>query len=103
MRLFFVGTDNPSINAKRVALRVMEGGHDVPIGKIISRYARSLAHCPSAIRLADRAYLYDNSIENATARLLFRTIDGCLYKQYGDINPWAQEIRNEVPAKSGET
>ena len=26
VRLFFVGTDNPSINAKRVALRVMEGG-----------------------------------------------------------------------------
>lgn len=37
VRLFFVGTDDPSINAKRIALRVMEGGHEVPIGKIISR------------------------------------------------------------------
>ena len=30
VRLFFVCTDHPSINAHRVALRVMEGGHDVP-------------------------------------------------------------------------
>ena len=45
VRLFFVGTDDPSINAKRVAQRVMEGGHDVPISKIVSRYTRSLANC----------------------------------------------------------
>jgi predicted ABC-type ATPase len=33
IRLFFVGTDNPSINAVRVAKRVIEGGHSVPIDK----------------------------------------------------------------------
>jgi predicted ABC-type ATPase len=60
IRLFFVGTDDPSINAKRVAMRVMEGGHDVPISKIISRYTRSLAACSVVAELADRAYLYDN-------------------------------------------
>jgi len=38
------GAGKTSINAKRVAMRVMEGGHDVPIGKIISRYAKSLAN-----------------------------------------------------------
>jgi predicted ABC-type ATPase len=103
IRLFFVGTDDPSINAKRVALRVMEGGHEVPIGKIIGRYARSLANCLAAIRLADRAYLYDNSVENATARLLFRAVDGRLFKRYGDINPWAQEILNEITATSDKT
>ena len=35
IRLFFVGTNHPSINAARIAQRVMEGGHDVPISKII--------------------------------------------------------------------
>lgn len=96
VRLFFVGTDDPSINAKRVALRVMEGGHDVPIGKIIARYTRSLANCPVAARFANRAYVYDNSIENAPARLLFRTGDGRLIKSYGNINPWAQEVLREI-------
>ena len=96
VRLFFVGTDDPSINAKRVALRVMEGGHDVPIGKIIARYTRSLANCSTAIRIADRAYVYDNSADHAPARLLFRTSEGKLIKRYGDINPWAAEILRDV-------
>ncbi|WP_295384463.1 zeta toxin family protein [uncultured Thiodictyon sp.] len=96
VRLFFVGTDDPSINAKRVALRVMQGGHDVPIAKIIDRYKRSLINCGAAVRLADRAYVYDNSIENASARLVFRTTDGGLAKTYGTINPWAQAILREM-------
>ena len=100
VRLFFVGTDNPSINAKRVALRVMEGGHDVPISKIIARYTRSLANCSVAARIANRAYIYDNSVDNAPARLLFRTADGKLIKHYDDINPWALEILREIDPKS---
>ena len=102
VRLFFVGTDNPSINAKRVALRVMEGGHDVPISKIISRYTRSLANCSVAARIADRAYIYDNSIDNTPARILFRTSEGALIKNYGGINPWACEILRGIdPEFSG--
>lgn len=100
VRLFFVGTDDPSINAKRVAMRVMEGGHDVPIGKIIARYTRSLANCSVAARIADRAYIYDNSIETTPARLLFRTSEGKLIKRYGDVNPWAGEILREIDARS---
>ena len=34
VRLFFVGTNHPSINASRITNRVLEGGHDVPISKI---------------------------------------------------------------------
>jgi predicted ABC-type ATPase len=35
IRLFFIATDTPKINASRIASRVMLGGHDVPINKII--------------------------------------------------------------------
>ena len=100
VRLFFVGTDNPAINAKRVALRVMEGGHDVPISKIIARYTRSLANCSVAARIADRAYIYDNSVDNAPARLLFRASEGKLIKHYGDMNPWALEILRGIDPNS---
>lgn len=100
VRLFFVGTDNPSINAKRVALRVMEGGHDVPISKIISRYTRSLANCSVAARIADRAYIYDNSVDNAPAQLLFRTSEGKMVKDYGNTNPWALEIIRAIDPES---
>ena len=42
IRLFFVSTSHPSINSSRIAKRVMKGGHDVPIPKIISRYQKSI-------------------------------------------------------------
>jgi predicted ABC-type ATPase len=45
IRLFFISTESPTINAARIAGRVIEGGHDVPITKIISRYTKSIANC----------------------------------------------------------
>lgn len=92
VRVFFVGTDDPSINAQRVAIRVMEGGHDVPISKIIARYYRSIAHCADVVKIADRLYLYDNSVENMDPMLLCRFVDANLEKRYAEIRPWAQSI-----------
>lgn len=59
IRIFFIATSNPSINASRVAKRVMEGGHDVPISKIISRYYNSLLNCEMIAPIVDRLYVYD--------------------------------------------
>ncbi len=93
VRLFFVGTQSPKINASRIAQRVMKGGHDVPITKIISRYSKSIRNCRTAAMYADRTYVYDNSIDNAEASLLFRMVDGKLFRQYTDSIPeWAQTI-----------
>ena len=90
IRLFFVSTNHPSINSSRIAKRVMKGGHDVPIPKIISRYQKSIVNCKRCIALADRVYVYDNSIDDVDARLLFRTTEGRLFKQYvEDIPEWA--------------
>ena len=44
IRLFFISTIDPRINAARVAGRVMQGGHTVPIEKIVSRYERSMGN-----------------------------------------------------------
>ncbi len=93
IRLFFVSTSHPSINSSRIAQRVMEGGHDVPIPKIISRYYKSIVNCKRCAALADRVYIYDNSIDDADARLLFRMTGGRLFKQYtDDIPEWAMNI-----------
>jgi len=93
IRIFFVSTETPSINASRVASRVMKGGHDVPISKIISRYTKSITNCVKVSGIVDRLYVYDNSIENADARLLFRLTNGKLAKQYtSDIPVWAQPL-----------
>ena len=69
----------------------MEGGHDVPISKIISRYNKSIIRGNIVSRFADRTYIYDNSVDNAEARLLFRLSEGKLIKLYTDEIPeWAQ-------------
>jgi predicted ABC-type ATPase len=92
IRLFFVGTDHPSINASRIARRVMEGGHDVPISKIVSRFDKSILNCGLIASFVDRLYVYDNSIEFAEPKLLFRATNGKLEKVYIDVNIWAQGI-----------
>ena len=93
VRLFFVSTSSPAINAARIAKRVMEGGHDVPIPKIISRYYRSITNCGIASQFVDRTYVYDNSVNDADAKLLFRMVDGKLFKTYvEDIPEWAKTI-----------
>ncbi len=93
IRVFFIATKHPAINAARVANRVMQGGHDVPISKIVSRYTKSIANCKIISTIVDRLYVYDNSIDNADAKLLFRLTDGILAKKYTDqIENWAQEI-----------
>ncbi|MCK4760578.1 MAG: zeta toxin family protein [Candidatus Aminicenantes bacterium] len=97
VRLFFVCTNDPVINAQRVALRVMEGGHDVPISKIISRYYRSIACCVETIPGVDRVYFYDNSEENADPRLMFRVFDGKIAKTYCELVPWAKTIADSLP------
>lgn len=93
VRLFFVSTESPTINARRVAKRVLDGGHDVPIPKIISRYDKSIGNCAAIAPYIDRLYVYDNSIEDSDARILFRLSDGCLVKCYMDNMPeWAKPI-----------
>jgi len=92
IRIFFVCTDSPTINASRIAQRVIQGGHDVPIPKIISRYSKSIANCAIIAAIVDRLYVYDNSRENKEPILLFRTAEGQLTKQYRTLHPWASEI-----------
>lgn len=90
VRLFFIGTADPRINAARVAGRVMDGGHTVPIEKIISRYSRSMANLSAAISIADRVYLFDNSPDGVEAALCARTQDGELRKVYRALPSWVQ-------------
>jgi len=93
IRFFYVCTSDPSINVVRITQRYLNGGHEVPISKVISRYYKSLLNAEEAIAFVDRAYVYDNSIDDQLPRLLYRTIDGELFKRYTEEIPnWAQTI-----------
>lgn len=93
IRIFYVCTESPLININRIAQRYLNGGHEVPISKTISRYYSSLKNISEAIKIADRVYLYDNSTENAAPRLILRTTDGRIAKRYTDDLPeWVSAV-----------
>lgn len=101
IRLFFISTENPKINASRIADRVMKGGHDVPISKIISRYYKAIENCKTVSSIVDRLYVYDNSVDGEDAKIQFRLVNGVMGKMYvKDVPEWAQAIlpdtENEV-------
>lgn len=60
-KVIFVSTENPNLNIDRVKQRVLDGGHNVPEDKIVSRYHRSLSYLPKAAEIADKTYIIDNS------------------------------------------
>lgn len=59
--LLVVALDQPECLLARVAQRVTEGGHPVPVERILARYPRTLAHLTQAVRLASAAILYDSA------------------------------------------
>lgn len=90
--LIYICLDTPERSIVRVQERVLQGGHDVPDSDVRRRYARSLANLPQAIRIADRAILYDNS-ENAHSKML-ELRQGRLVWSAAKPLPWASAVRD---------
>ena len=59
--VIFVSTENSDLNIDRVKQRVLDGGHDVPEDKIVTRYYRSMSFLPKASEIADKTFIVDNS------------------------------------------
>lgn len=61
LELRYVGLESVAVCRKRVAQRVVEGGHDVPPALIQQRYTNGLSLLKQHYRLFDRIQLYDNT------------------------------------------
>lgn len=59
--LCFIGLENASLSEERVAMRVSQGGHDVPTEKLFSRFPRTLRNLKAALRGLPLVYVFDNS------------------------------------------
>lgn len=58
--LCFIGIDNADTSEQRVAMRVSQGGHDVPTEKLIARFPRTLNNLATAIRELPCVLIFDN-------------------------------------------
>jgi len=65
--LFFIAVDDPAINLERVKTRVSLGGHDVPADRVFNRYRRTMALLPEMLARVDRARIFDNTVQAASA------------------------------------
>jgi predicted ABC-type ATPase len=63
--LYFIATEDPEINIRRVDIRVAQSGHDVHPEVIKKRYFKSLHNLKEAVKQSNRAYIFDNSNEKA--------------------------------------
>lgn len=59
--LYFVSLADPELNKHRVLSRVAQGGHPVDENKIKQRYYRTMNNLYEALKIADKAYIFDNS------------------------------------------
>lgn len=59
--LCFIGLAGPKISEERVAMRVSQGGHDVPPDRLVSRFHRTLANLKGGIRKLPHVWIFDNS------------------------------------------
>ncbi|MEO6970214.1 MAG: zeta toxin family protein [Chthoniobacterales bacterium] len=59
--LCYVGIADAATSEDRVAMRVSQGGHDVPSEKLEGRFARTLANLKVAIHQLPLVLIYDNS------------------------------------------
>jgi predicted ABC-type ATPase len=93
IRLVYVILRNPELNAKRVQMRIQQGGHGVPVDKIKARWTRSLEQLPWFLDQADWALLFDNSDE---LRLIGRKANGTV-----TLDPAAPDVIKEAVGKIG--
>jgi predicted ABC-type ATPase len=86
--LCYVGLSSPDQSAERVAMRVSQGGHDVPEDKLRSRFSRTLANLQAAIVQLPHVLIYDNSDLSAPYRQVAVFEHGRLLRRQEPIPEW---------------
>jgi len=59
--MIYVLLRSAELQIERVRIRVSEGGHDVPVDKIVDRRRRSFDELAWFVRQVDDCYVFDNS------------------------------------------
>lgn len=59
--LCFIGIAGVETSEERVAMRVSQGGHDVPSNKLATRFPRTIANLTRAIQTLPNVLIFDNN------------------------------------------
>ncbi len=92
--LCYIGLESPALSEERVAMRVSQGGHDVPTEKLRSRFPRTLANLKKALRDVPQVLLFDNSDLNHPFRKVAVFKAGLCVEQVKDLPAWVADLLN---------
>jgi predicted ABC-type ATPase len=90
--LCFIGTAGPEVSEQRVAMRVSQGGHDVPAEKLVLRFPRILANLKAALRELPNVWVFDNNDLRTPYRLVAVFESGRLVKLQGPVPRWLRPL-----------
>lgn len=86
--LVFIGISDPGLSSDRVAMRVSQGGHDVPEDKIVERYPRIMGNLKRALVEISNVLVYDHSDLDAGYRLVSTREEGQAVELHGPVPEW---------------
>jgi len=90
--LCFIGIASPGLSEQRVAMRISQGGHDVPSDKLTSRFPRTMANLAAAIRELPHVIIFDNSDLRVPFRQVAVFEHGKLVSSNAPIPQWLQAL-----------
>jgi len=90
--LCFIGIAGPEQSQSRVAMRVSQGGHDVPDEKLQSRFPRTMANLKAAIRELPHVLVFDNDDLSRPFRQVARFEHGKLIDHDEPLPEWLQPL-----------
>lgn len=84
----FIGVAGPATSEERVAMRVLQGGHDVPTEKLVARFPRTMANLRRAIRELPHVIVFDNDDLARPFRRVAQFADGRAVFRADDAPKW---------------
>lgn len=90
--LCYIGIADAAASEERVAMRVSQGGHDVPSEKLATRFARTLANLKAAINQLPLVLVYDNSDMSTPFRKIAEYQQGQAIFLAQDLPDWLAQL-----------
>ncbi len=90
--LCFIGISGPKRSEERVAMRVIQGGHDVPTEKIVARFPRIWANLKAALRALPHVWVFDNDDLRTPFRLVAVYESGRVVKLGKPVPRWLRPL-----------
>lgn len=90
--LYFIGLDSALRSDRRVAARVVQGGHDVPTAKLMARYPRTLENLARALKKLPWVIVHDNSASDHPFLFVAEYREGTQVRIADEVPAWFRDV-----------